>query len=122
MGKGSYEGNKQNGIDIAKRAMRNHLNLKVAEAVPDVNVKKDLRKMHLWLRAADDVYDKAGADADLKIGRMIQNVEGATGTQAPRSAISKYVAGSLLVSGIGGITLAGYLPLASVAAGSSKGY
>ena len=118
MGKGSYEGNKQNGIDIAKRAMRNHLNLKVAEAVPDVNVKKDLRKMHLWLRAADDVYDKAGADADLKIGRMIQNVEGATGTQAPRSAISKYVAGSLLVSGIGGITLAGYLPLASVAAGA----
>lgn len=118
MGKGSFEGNKQNGIDIAKRAMRNHLNLKVAEAVPDVNVKKDLRKMHLWLRAADDVYDKAGADANLKIGRMIQNVEGATGTQAPRSAISKYVAGSLLVSGIGGITLAGYLPLASVAAGA----
>ena len=118
LGKGNYDGNKQNGIDIAKRAMRNHLNLKVAEAVPDVNVKKDLRKMHLWLRAADDVYDKAGADADLKIGRMIQNAEGATGTQAPRSAISKYVAGSLLVSGIGGITLAGYLPLASVAAGA----
>lgn len=117
MGKGSYEGNKQNGIDIAKRAMRNHLNLKVAEAVPDVNVKKDLRKMHLWLRAADDVYDKAGADADLKIGRIIQNVEGATGTQAPRSAISKYVAGSLLVSGIG-TSLAGYLPLATVAAGA----
>lgn len=117
MGKGSYEGNKQNGIDIAKRAMRNHLNLKVAEAVPDVNVKKDLRKMHLWLRAADDVYDKAGADADLKIGRMIQNVEGATGTQAPRSAISKYVAGSLLLSGVGTYA-AGYLPLATVAAGA----
>jgi len=123
LGKGGWDGNKQNGIDIASRAMRDRLNLKVAEAVPDVNVQKDLRKMHLWLKAHDNVLDKAANDANLKVGRIVQNIEGATGTKAPTTAISKYIAGSLAITGVAGIAASGYLPLVTaVSAAGAIGY
>lgn len=123
LGKGNWDGNKQNGIDIATRAMRNHLNLKVAEAVPDINVRKDLRKMHLWLQAHDNVLDKAAHEANLKVGRIVQNIEGSTGTKAPSSAISQYVMASLGVGAVSGLTLSGYLPIATtIGAAGAIGY
>ena len=123
LGKGNWDGNKQNGIDIASRAMRNHLNLKVAEAVPDINVRKDLRKMHLWLQAHDNVLDKAAHEANLKVGRIVQNIESSTGTKAPSSAISQYVGATLAVGAVSGITLSGYLPIATtIAAAAAIGY
>ena len=118
IGKVGWADGKQSGIDIAIRSIRNHLNLEVAKAVPDVEVKRQLRKMHLWLKGSDNVLDKAGPEADMKIGRILQNVERGTGTPAPKSAMSKYIAASA-VAGLAA-QYAGVLPsfVAIVASGT----
>jgi hypothetical protein len=121
IGKVGWADGKQSGIDIAIRSIRNHLNLKVAEAVPDVEVKTQLRKMHLWLKGSDNVLDKAGPEADMKVGRMLQNIERGTGTPAPKSAMSKYIAASA-VAGLAA-QYAGVLPsFAAIVASGTVSY
>jgi len=99
LGKVEYGDGKLSAIQVAQRAIRDELNLRVAEAVPDVEVKKQLRKMHLWLKGSDNVLDKAGPEADMKVGRIMQNIERATGTPAPKSAMSKYFVASAVATG-----------------------
>ena len=49
-GKGSFDGN-ENAYTVAQRAVRDFLNTKVADAVPETAVLDKLRKQHLLLRA-----------------------------------------------------------------------
>lgn len=112
-----------NGRNIAVRTIRDHLNLSVAESVPDIDVLKDLRKQHLWLRAADNIYDKAASNADLAIGRSIQNVARATGTTVPATALSQYALLSVGSGAVGYGLGAEVLPLLTVLAGiGTAGY
>lgn len=121
-GKGSFDGN-ENAYTVAQRAVRDFLNEKVANAVPDVSVLDKLRRQHLLLRANDRLLPKAAQEADTKLGRLGQNIAKATDTTLPRTPLGKIAtvtAGAGILASAG---FAGMLPaLTGLAATGTLGY
>ena len=117
-GKGSFDGN-ENAYTVAQRAVRDFLNEKVADAVPETAVLDKLRKQHLLLRASDRILPKAAQEADTKIGRLIDNFYIATGTTPPRTLLGKVATVGLGASILGGAGFAGLLP--ALATGTTAG-
>ncbi|MDB4358100.1 hypothetical protein N9Z29_00310 [bacterium] len=121
-GKGSFDGN-ENAYTVAQRAVRDFLNKKVADAVPETAVLDKLRKQHLLLRASDRLVPKAAQEADTKIGRLVDNFYIATGTTPPKTMLGKVATVGLATSIVGGAGMLGALPyLASGAAAGTIGY
>lgn len=117
-GKGSFDGN-ENAYTVAQRAVRDFLNEKVADAVPETAVLDKLRKQHLLLRANDRILPKAAQEADTKIGRLVDNFYIATGTTPPRTLLGKVATVGLGASILGGAGFAGLLP--ALATGGTAG-
>ena len=121
-GKGSFDGN-ENAYTVAQRAVRDFLNEKVADAVPETAVLDKLRKQHLLLRANDRILPKAAQEADTKIGRLVDNFYIATGTTPPKTMLGKVATVGLATSIVGGAGMLGALPyLASGAGAGLIGY
>lgn len=121
-GKGSFDGN-ENAYTVAQRAVRDFLNEKVADAVPETAVLDKLRKQHLLLRANDRILPKAAQEADTKIGRLVDNFYIATGTTPPKTMLGKVATVGLATSIVGGAGMLGALPyLASGAGAGTIGY
>jgi hypothetical protein len=121
-GKGSFDGN-ENAYTVAQRAVRDFLNEKVADAVPETAVLDKLRKQHLLLRASDRILPKAAQEADTKIGRLVDNFYIATGTTPPKTMLGKVATVGLATSIVGGAGMLGALPyLASGAGIGTIGY
>lgn len=121
-GKGSFDGN-ENAYTVAQRAVRDFLNEKVADAVPETAVLDKLRKQHLLLRASDRILPKAAQEADTKIGRLVDNFYIATGTTPPKTLLGKVATVGLGASILGGAGFAGLLPaLATGATAGTIGY
>ena len=87
-GKDKYDGF-ENAYTVAQRAVRDLLNVKVAEAVPDAKVREALRRQHLLFRASDRVSDKAADEANTRLGRTIQRVMAATNSSLPRTPLAR---------------------------------
>lgn len=117
-GKGSFDGN-ENAYTVAQRAVRDFLNEKVADAVPETAVLDKLRKQHLLLRANDRLLPKAAQEADTKIGRLIDNMYKATGTTPPATLLSKIATVGLASSVVGAAGYSGLLP--AIGAGIGTG-
>lgn len=121
-GKGSFDGN-ESAYTVAQRAVRDFLNTKVSEAVPQTPVQEKLRKQHLLLRVNDRLLPKAAQEADTRIGRLAQNIAKATDTTLPKTPLGKIAtvtAGAGILASAG---FAGALPaLTTLAAGGTIGY
>jgi len=117
-GKGSFDGN-ENAYTVAQRAVRDFLNEKVADSVPETAVLDKLRKQHLLLRANDRILPKAAQEADTKIGRLVDNFYIATGTTPPKTLLGKVATVGLGASILGGAGFAGLLP--ALAIGTTAG-
>jgi hypothetical protein len=117
-GKGSFDGN-ENAYTVAQRAVRDFLNEKVADSVPETAVLDKLRKQHLLLRANDRILPKAAQEADTKIGRLVDNFYIATGTTPPKTLLGKVATVGLGASILGGAGFAGLLP--ALATGTTAG-
>lgn len=116
-GKGSFDGN-ENAYTVAQRAVRDFLNTKVADAVPETAVLDKLRKQHLLLRAEDRLRPKAAQEADTKLGRRIDNFYHATGTTPPRTMLGKVATVGLATSIVGGAGFLGALPYLATGVGA----
>lgn len=116
-GKGSFDGN-ENAYTVAQRAVRDFLNEKVADAVPETAVLDKLRKQHLLLRTNDRLLPKAAQEADTKIGRLVDNFYIATGTTPPRTMLGKIATVGLATSIVGGAGMLGALPYLATGAGA----
>ena len=116
-GKGSFDGN-ENAYTVAQRAVRDFLNEKVADAVPETAVLDKLRKQHLLLRTNDRLLPKAAQEADTKIGRLVDNFYIATGTTPPRTMLGKVATVGLATSIVGGAGMLGALPYLATGAGA----
>ena len=116
-GKGSFDGN-ENAYTVAQRAVRDFLNEKVADAVPETAVLDKLRKQHLLLRASDRILPKAAQEADTKIGRLVDNFYIATGTTPPKTMLGKVATVGLATSIVGGAGMLGALPYLATGAGA----
>ena len=117
-GKGSFDDN-ENAYTVAQRAVRDFLNEKVADSVPETAVLDKLRKQHLLLRANDRILPKAAQEADTKIGRLVDNFYIATGTTPPKTLLGKVATVGLGASILGGAGFAGLLP--SLTIGTTAG-
>lgn len=121
-GKDSYDGN-ENAWTVSQRSVRDFLNQKVAEAVPETPVLEKLRRQHLLLRSKDRVLPKAAQEADTRLGRQFQNIGKATDTTLPKTILGKTATISAAVTILGGSTLMGWLPgLSVLAATGTLGY
>ena len=116
-GKGSFDGN-ENAYTVAQRAVRDFLNTKVADAVPETAVLDKLRKQHLLLRAEDRLRPKAAQEADTKLGRRIDNFYHATGTTPPKTMLGKVATVGLATSIVGGAGFLGALPYLATGIGA----
>ena len=121
-GKSSFDGN-ENAYTVAQRSIRDFLNEKVAEAVPNTKVLEKLRRQHLLLRTKDRVLPKAAQEADTKIGRLAQNVGKTLDVSLPKTPLGKIANVGIAVSVLGGATFVGALPaLTGLAATGTIGY
>ena len=121
-GKSSFDGN-ENAYTVAQRSIRDFLNEKVAEAVPNTKVLEKLRRQHLLLRTKDRVLPKAAQEADTKIGRLAQNVSNALDVSMPKTVLGKIANVGIVVSVLGGAAFVGALPaLTGLAATGTIGY
>jgi len=116
-GKGSFDGN-ESAYTVAQRAVRDFLNTKVSESVPQIPVQEKLRKQHLLLRVNDRLLPKAAQEADTKLGRLAQNIAKATDTTLPKTPLGKVAtvtAGAGILASAG---FAGALPALTVGIGA----
>jgi hypothetical protein len=121
-GKSSFDGN-ENAYTVAQRSIRDFLNEKVAEAVPNTKVLEKLRRQHLLLRTKDRVLPKAAQEADTKIGRTAQNVGKTLDVSLPKTPLGKIANVGIAVSVLGGAAFVGALPaLTGLAATGTIGY
>mgnify|MGYP003146372220 FL=1 len=121
-GKSSFDGN-ENAYTVAQRSIRDFLNEKVAEAVPNTKVLEKLRRQHLLLRTKDRVLPKAAQEADTKIGRTAQNVGKTLDVSLPKTPLGKIANVSIAASVLGGAAFVGALPaLTGLAATGTIGY
>jgi len=121
-GKSSFDGN-ENAYTVAQRSIRDFLNEKVAEAVPNTKVLEKLRRQHLLLRTKDRVLPKAAEEADTKIGRTAQNVGKTLDVSLPKTPLGKIANVGIAVSVLGGAAFVGALPaLTGLAATGTIGY
>jgi hypothetical protein len=121
-GKSSFDGN-ENAYTVAQRSIRDFLNEKVAEAVPNTKVLEKLRRQHLLLRTKDRVLPKAAQEADTKIGRLTQNVGNALDVSMPKTPLGKIANIGIAASVLGGAAFVGALPaLTGLAATGTLGY
>ena len=121
-GKSSFDGN-ENAYTVAQRSIRDFLNEKVAEAVPNTKVLEKLRRQHLLLRTKDRVLPKAAQEADTKIGRTAQNVGKTLDVSLPKTPLGKIANVGIAVSVLGGAAFVGALPaLTGLAATGTLGY
>ena len=121
-GKSSFDGN-ENAYTVAQRSIRDFLNEKVAEAVPNTKVLEKLRRQHLLLRTKDRVLPKAAQEADTKIGRLTQNVGNALDVSMPKTPLGKIANVGIAASVLGGAAFIGALPaLTGLAATGTIGY
>ena len=121
-GKDSYDGN-ENAWTVSQRSVRDFLNQKVAEAVPETPVLEKLRRQHLLLRSKDRVLPKAAQEAETRLGRQFQNIGKATDTTLPRTPLGKVATVTTAATILGGSTFMGWLPgLSVLAATGTLGY
>ncbi len=121
-GKDSYDGN-ENAWTVSQRSVRDFLNQKVAEAVPETPVLEKLRRQHLLLRSKDRVLPKAAKEAETRLGRQFQNIGKTTDTTLPKTPLGKVATVTTAATILGGSTFMGWLPALSVlAATGTLGY
>lgn len=121
-GKDSYDGN-ENAWTVSQRSVRDFLNERVADAVPETPVLEKLRRQHLLLRSKDRVLPKAAKEAETRLGRQFQNVGKATDTTLPKTPLGKVATVTTAATILGGSTFMGWLPgLSVLAATGTLGY
>ena len=121
-GKDSYDGN-ENAWTVSQRSVRDFLNERVSEAVPETPVLEKLRRQHLLLRSRDRVLPKAAKEVDTRLGRQFQNIGKTTDTTLPRTPLGKVATVTTAATILGGSTFMGWLPALSVlAATGTLGY
>jgi len=121
-GKDSYDGN-ENAWTVSQRSVRDFLNERVADAVPETPVLEKLRRQHLLLRSKDRVLPKAAKEAETRLGRQFQNVGKVTDTTLPKTPLGKVATVTTAATILGGSTFMGWLPgLSVLAATGTLGY
>lgn len=79
----AFDSEFENAITAGRRVVADTLNGIVSEAVPRANVDQLLRKQMLMYQASGVIEQKALAEANTRIGRAMQRVEGVTGAKFP---------------------------------------
>ncbi len=102
-----YDADYENAKAAALRVIRQKINTSVAEAVPQTDVLRQLKRQNLMFNALDTLSDKSNAEDMTMVARAITRLEKVTGLNAPSSAI-----GLAATAGIGTTALAysGALP------------
>ena len=102
-----FDADFENAKSQAMRIIRNKLNASVAEAVPETDVLRQLKRQNLMFNALDTLTDKSNVEDLTSVARAITRLEKFTGLNAPSS-----VGGLAVTAGIGTTALAysGALP------------
>jgi len=82
-----YDADYENAKAAALRVIRQKINTSVAEAVPETDVLRQLKRQNLMFNALDTLTDKSNAEDLTMVARAITRLEKATGLNAPSSAI-----------------------------------
>lgn len=84
--------------------LRNSINAKIFESVPDVDVKKSLREQHLLFRAHDMMSEKAKTEGLTAFGRLATVMEQATGLHISKTPVGMYASGVVAATVLGNIS------------------
>jgi len=80
-----YDADYENAKAAALRVIRQKINASVAEAVPQTDVLRQLKRQNLMFNALDTLTDKSNAEDLTMVARAITRLEKATGLNAPSS-------------------------------------
>jgi hypothetical protein len=80
-----YDADYENAKAAALRVIRQKINTSVAEAVPETDVLRQLKRQNLMFNALDTLTDKSNAEDLTMVARAITRLEKATGLNAPSS-------------------------------------
>ena len=108
-----FDADFENAKSQAMRIIRNKLNASVAEAVPETDVLRQLKRQNLMFNALDTLTDKSNVEDLTAVARALTRLEKATGLNAPTSVI-----GLTATAGIGTTALAYSGTLGYLAAGA----
>ena len=108
-----FDADFENAKSQAMRIIRNKLNASVAEAVPETDVLRQLKRQNLMFNALDTLTDKSNVEDLTAVARALTRLEKATGLNAPTSVI-----GLAATAGIGTTALAYSGTLGYLAAGA----
>jgi len=102
-----FDADFENAKSQAMRIIRNKLNASVAEAVPETDVLRQLKRQNLMFNALDTLTDKSNVEDLTAVARALTRLEKFTGLNAPSS-----VGGLAVTAGIATTALAysGALP------------
>ena len=99
----AFDSEFENAITAGRRVVADTLNGIVSEAVPRANVDQLLRKQMLMYQAGGVIEQKALYEANTRLGRAMQRVEGVTGAKFPVTPLAMAATGgagaSLMASG-----------------------
>lgn len=99
----TFTGEYVNGKKLANNLIRDLINKKVGDLVPDVDVDGLLRKQHLLYDAKDRFDIKRQLEASNVVGRLLMNTQRVLGVKAPLTPLGIYgtggIAATLFASG-----------------------
>lgn len=90
----TFTGDFINGKKLANTLIRDLINKRVGDAVPDVDVTGLLRKQHLMFDAKDQLFIKKELEARNAVGRLLTNVQRSLGVRAPLTPLGIYGTGA----------------------------
>lgn len=104
--KNVFDGQSVSAVSEATHALRTKLNDVVIKNAPDVNVSRSLEKQSHLLRARDIMADRVPMEAELGIGRLIDNLERSAGLKHPTTPLALQATASNKVVGLATAALA----------------
>jgi len=113
-----YDADYENAKAAALRVIRQKINASVAEAVPQTDVLRQLKRQNLMFNALDTLSDKSNVEDMTMIARAITRLEKFTGLNAPTSAIGLAATAGLTTTALAYSGTLPYLAGGAAVAGS----
>jgi hypothetical protein len=113
-----FDADFENAKSQAMRIIRNKLNASVAEAVPETDVLRQLKRQNLMFNALDTLTDKSNVEDLTAVARAITRLEKFTGLNAPSSVGGLAVTAGLTTTALAYSGALPYLAGGAAVAGS----
>jgi hypothetical protein len=113
-----YDADYENAKAAALRVIRQKINASVAEAVPQTDVLRQLKRQNLMFNALDTLSDKSNVEDMTMVARAITRLEKFTGLNAPTSAIGLAATAGLTTTALAYSGTLPYLAGGAAVAGS----